>query len=150
MQPLSWYPDDKQVRASGSLKASARDLEGWLRLNLNAGEVGGKRIVSAKALAELHTPQMVMPLERDLAKLSGTTQESYGLGWRIFDCRGHRVLHHGGANDGFRAHIALGPKEKLGLVVLSNLEEMGLVRALGRMLLDELLGLEKKGHLRPV
>jgi CubicO group peptidase (beta-lactamase class C family) len=143
-QPAAWYADDRQVRASGSLKAGARDLAGWLRLHLNEGTVGGKRIVSAGALAEMHAPQVVVPLDRDLAKLSETTQQSYGLGWRILDYRGRRLLEHGGANDGFRAHIALVPAERLGLVVLANLEETGLVHALGNLLLDELLGLQKK------
>jgi CubicO group peptidase (beta-lactamase class C family) len=143
-QVIAWYADDRQVRASGSLKASARDLAGWLRLNLNQGTLGGKRIVSARSLAELHTPQIVMPVDADLAKLSGTTQQSYGLGWRILDYRGRRILEHGGSNDGFRAHIVLVPKEKLGLVVLGNLEETGMVHALGNRLLDELLRLEAK------
>jgi CubicO group peptidase (beta-lactamase class C family) len=144
-QALAWYADDKQVRASGSLKASARDLAGWLRLNLNEGMVDGKRIISAEALAEMHTPQVVVPIaDQGLAKLAGTTQQSYGLGWRILDYRGQRLLAHNGANDGLRARIALVPKKKLGLVVLANLEETGLVEALVNLLLDQLLGLEKK------
>jgi CubicO group peptidase (beta-lactamase class C family) len=143
-QSISWYADDKQVRASGSLKASARDLAGWLRLNLNEGLLGGKQILSAVSLAELHTPQVVVNGDPALAKLAETTQQSYGLGFRILDYRGRRLLEHGGANDGFRAHLALVPKEKLGLVVLGNLEETGMVHALGNLLLDELLGLEPR------
>ena len=143
-QPTDWYADDRQVRGAGSLKASARDLAGWLRLNLSGGKVGGKRIVSAESLAELHTPQIVVPIDPGLARLSGTTQQSYGLGWRILDYRGRRVLEHGGANDGFRAHIVLVPRDRLGLVVLANLEETGMVHALGNRLLDELLGLPAK------
>jgi hypothetical protein len=106
--------------------------------------VGVKRIVSAKALAELHTPQVVVPVDPELAKLAGTTQQSYGLGWRILDYRGRRIVEHGGANDGFRSRIVLVPKEKVGFVVLANLEETGLVLALGNYLLDELLRLEAK------
>lgn len=143
-QGIAWYDDDRQVRASGSLKASARDLAGWLRLHLNGGTLAGKRLVSATTLAEMHTPQVVAPIDAELAKMSGTTQQSYGLGWRILDYRGRGVLEHGGANDGFRAYITLVPREKLGLVVLANLEETGMVHGLAYRLLDHLLRLEEK------
>ena len=141
---IDWYPDDKQVRASGSIKTSARDLTRWLRLQLGDGVFENKRIVSADALEETHTPQMVAPLDRPLARMTETTVHSYGLGWHIIGYRGRRLLEHGGATDGFRARILLAPKEKLGLVLLTNVEETEVLLALGNVLLDHLLGLEAK------
>src|SRR5262249_3122775 len=118
--PIEWYPDDEQVRGSGSLKASARELAAWLRMNLSEGVVGDKRMVSAKRLREIHTPQVVVPMDADVAKMANTTQVSYGLGWRILDFRGKPVLEHGGSADGFRARICLLPRQKAGFVLLTN------------------------------
>jgi CubicO group peptidase (beta-lactamase class C family) len=142
-QPIDWYPDDRQIRASGSIKAGARDLSRWVRMQLAGGSLEGKRVVSAEALAETHAPQIVVPLDRTFARLAGTTQVSYGLGWRIFDYRGQRVLEHGGAVDGFRALVVLVPGKKVGLVVLANLEETAAVSATGYTLLDHVLGLPR-------
>ena len=55
-----------------------------------------------------------------------------GLGWHIADYRGHLVIEHGGAVDGFRARIMLLPKEKLGAVLLTNVEETVVLSATGR------------------
>ncbi|MHB1424999.1 MAG: serine hydrolase [Gemmataceae bacterium] len=140
---IPWYDDDKQIRASGSIEASARDLSQWLRFQLAHGKFDGKQVVSAAALAETHTPRIPVPLgaaERE----AGATQASYALGWHISEYRGHAVHEHGGAVAGFRARVILVPRQKLGLVLLTNLEDMEIVNAAGNSLLDHLLGLEKK------
>lgn len=144
-KPIAWYPDEKQVRASGSLKGSVRDLVPWMRLHLNLGQHDGRRIVSQQNLIETHMPQIVVPVNRDLAALTETTQESYGLGWHIRDYRGWRMDDHGGANEGFRARLVLVPKAKLGVALLTNAEEMDMVEAASYRLVDQQLGLKPKG-----
>jgi CubicO group peptidase (beta-lactamase class C family) len=137
--PIAWYPDDEQIRASGSIKASARDLSRWVRMQLGGGELEGKRIISREALAETHTPRIVMPRSVADAKLAESTMNSYGLGWRVTDYRGEKMLDHGGATDGFRARIILLPKAGVGIVLLANAEAMPLLSALGQVLMDRLL-----------
>jgi CubicO group peptidase (beta-lactamase class C family) len=143
-EPMEWYPDDKQIRASGSIKAGVRDLSQWVRMQLAGGTLDGKRVVSEEALAETHAPQVVVPLGRARARATGATQASYGLGWGITDYRGHHVLEHGGAVDGFRARIVLLPKDRAGVVLLTNLEEADALQAAGNAILDHVLGLPKK------
>lgn len=138
-----WYNDDKQIRASGSIKASAKDLGQWLRFQLNHGQLDGKQVVPAAALEETHTPRIPVPLSA-AERAAGATQASYALGWHISDYRGHAIHEHGGAVAGFRARVILVPRKKLGLALLTNLEDMGIVNATGNNLLDHLLGLEKK------
>jgi hypothetical protein len=46
--------------------------------------------------------------------------------------------------DGFRAHILVAPKDKVGVVVLVNLEDSQIADAVGYTLLDAALGLPKK------
>jgi CubicO group peptidase (beta-lactamase class C family) len=143
-QAIAWYNDDNQIRASGSIKTSARQLSKWLLLQLADGLWEGKRVVSSAALAETRRPQIVAPLAPELAQLAGTTQSSYGLGWHIRDHRGLELLEHGGATDGFRARILLVPRKGLGLVLLANGEEAAMMEAVGYTLLDRLLPLPEK------
>jgi CubicO group peptidase (beta-lactamase class C family) len=140
-EPMPWYDDDRQIRASGSIKAGVRDLSQWIRLQLAGGTVDGKRLVSAANMKEMHTPQMVIPLGPNDV---GATQSSYGLGWRISDYRGHQVIQHGGATEGFRSRILLLPRDRIGIVVLTNVEESGLVTATALHIADHMLGLSRK------
>ena len=47
---------------------------------------------------------------------------NYGLGWICRDVRGHRVIEHDGAWQGFTSHIARYVDDRLTVVVLANLE----------------------------
>jgi CubicO group peptidase (beta-lactamase class C family) len=142
--PIAWYPDDKQIRASGSIKTNIRDLSGWLRLQLNDGTLGDKRVISTQALAETRTPQIVLPLSRARAQFEGTTQVSYGLGWQIRDYRGHKVISHGGSTDGFRARVVFAPDDNFAFALLTNVSDTLFTMATANMLLDHLLDLKKR------
>jgi CubicO group peptidase (beta-lactamase class C family) len=140
-EATDWYDDDKQLRASGSIKTNVRDLSQWLRCQLGEPTTEGKRVVSAKILAELHKAQVVTPLDPLRARLGGSTQAAYGLGWHRIDHQGKLLLEHGGAVDGFRSTILLMPKERLGIVVLTNVATAEATTATALTLLDHLLGL---------
>ncbi|HEX5270075.1 MAG TPA: serine hydrolase [Gemmataceae bacterium] len=143
-QVISWYPQETPD-AAGSLNASARDLTGWLMFQLDEGRYKGNRLVSAEALRETHTPQIVLRadgINRDLNP--ETNLSSYGMAWRIQDYRGTLMLSHAGAIDGFRAEIILLPKERIGIALLCNLNQSRINLALGNTLADLFLGLPRK------
>jgi CubicO group peptidase (beta-lactamase class C family) len=141
---IRWYPMEEPDPA-GSLNASAADLAKWLRFQLGDGTFDGKRLVSAEGLGETHTPQIVQRLEgATRAYHPETNQMSYGMGWVIQDYRGRLLVSHAGAIDGFRAHITLVPKAKLGIVLLNNLDQTRMNLALSNSLVDLLLGLPGK------
>lgn len=102
---------------AGGINASVTDVAKWLILQM--GEPGvyqGKRLVSARQMAEIQRPQVARPS-------SGNpygSQLSYGLGWNILDYRGHRVLTHGGATDGFNTAAYMMPELNLGIIVVGN------------------------------
>jgi CubicO group peptidase (beta-lactamase class C family) len=144
IETIPWYPDDQQIRASGSIKSCVRDLVPYLRLQLAGGTCGATRVISSRSLAETHRPQIVTPIESAHAQLAGTTQASYGLGWHILDYRGQLLLEHGGSNDGSRARVMLFPRSKLGLALLTNIDEADVLQAVGNIMADHLLELPKK------
>ncbi len=100
---------------SGGVIASARDLSRYVRLFLNCGEVGGKRLLSIDALREAITPQ---------ARNSGGGLHEYfgfGLGWELALHDSLTLITHGGSNRvGARAYMAFSPELGVGLVILSN------------------------------
>jgi len=130
---------------AGSMHASARGLTQWLRLHLNDGKLGARRIVSAATIAEMHRRQMPIRLEGIERELhSETKQMHYGLGWVVYDYRGQTVVSHAGAIDGFRAHLTLLPERKIGIAILANLHHTRMNLALSNSLIDRLAGLPAK------
>jgi hypothetical protein len=129
---------------AGSIQSNARDMARWLLFHLADGCLGKRRLVSTTALGETHTPQMVVRMsELERETFPDTTQMSYGMGWVIQDHRGHLLLSHAGAIDGFRCHLTLVPAKNLGIAILSNLHQTRLNLALSDSLLDLLLDLPR-------
>ena len=137
----SWRNVDN-IGSAGCINAGVRDMSRWVRLQLSDGTFEGKRIVSKANLDETHTPQTVIRLEGVTAAMNPeTNQMNYGLGWTIQDYRGRFLVSHGGSLNGFRSQVALLPKEKYGMVILSNLGGTQMPEALRNTLTDYLLGL---------
>ncbi len=129
------------IAPAGAINSSAEDLANWVRLQLSGGTFEGKRLISERNLQEMQTPQMAMrPEDWGRNWNPETIQSSYGLGWMIHDYRGLHLVSHGGAIDGFRANITLVPREKLGVVVLTNLGSDNMPEALRWSILDALHG----------
>jgi len=144
LEVIPWYTMDKPEPA-GSVNSCAHDLCQWMQFQLADGSFAGKRLVSAKNLQETHTPQTIIRLEGNVRDMNpDTTQISYGMGWVIQDHRGQLLVSHAGAIDGFRAHITLIPKAKIGIVLLNNLDKTNMNLAISNSLIDLLLGLPKK------
>ena len=54
-------------------------------------------------------------------KLNNGEAYDYGFGWNLAKARGHRVVEHSGAWQGFVSHIVRYPDDRLTVVVLANL-----------------------------
>lgn len=143
LKSVPWRNIDN-VGPAGSINASARDLVRWVRFQLGGGAFEGRRLVSEANLTETHTPQTVIRLEgATRATNPHTNLMSYGLGWRLQDYHGRLLVSHAGRIDGFSALITLLPKEKLGIVFLSNRGNTQADAAVNNSIVDLLLGLPK-------
>lgn len=144
VQPIAWRNIDN-IAPAGAIDSSVEDMSRWLRFQLNDGVFEGKRLVSERNLHETHTPQMVMrPEDAGRSYNPDTHLTSYGLGWRIQDYHSLEIIEHGGAIDGFRANITMVPERKLGIVVLSNLNQENMPEALRWSIMDLALGFEPR------
>lgn len=127
---------------AGAINSSARDLANWMLFQLGDGTFEGKRILSAEALQETHTPQIVVATTpefraaRQLRYFAG-----YGLGWQVFDYRGRLLLWHTGGGDGQSVYVGLLPELRFGVTILTNLQGIGLFNvAVAARLFDHVLG----------
>lgn len=133
-------PTYYRVAPAAGVNASISDMAQWLIAH------GGHRpdVLPAPLLATLHSPVIGTPSEMRASASSWRSQRlhsaGYGLGWRVYDYGGHRLLFHGGAVQGYRASMALLPERDLGLVVLWN-SESALPSGLMPTILDRAIGL---------
>lgn len=136
VQAVAWRNIDN-IAPAGSINSNVEDMAQWVRLQLGGGVYQEKRLVSAAAIKEMHTPQTIIRLEGTQAILYPEAHFlSYGLGWFLSDYRGRKIVEHGGAIDGMRAEVAMIPEEKLGLVILTNLHGTILPQALMYKIVD--------------
>ncbi len=140
LRVIPWHNIDNMGPA-GSINSSASDMLKWVRLQLAQGKLGATSLVSAGALAETQTPQMVNQLSADFKQLNPFTHlQSYGMGWFLQDYRGRELRQHGGNIDGMSAIVAIMPEEKIGLVVLTNANGSPVPGIAMYRVLDALLG----------
>ncbi len=129
------------VAPAASLIASVSDLAKWLIVQLDSGRTRGGRLWSPSATREMWSAQTIIPIDgRDppLAALRANFA-AYGLGWRLRDYRGHKVVWHAGGLAGMTSRTTLVPDQRLGIVILTN-GESDLPDALTYELLDSFLG----------
>lgn len=124
---------------AGSINSTTSDMLNWLTVNLNEGKSGDIQVIAPDTLRLMQSPQMVSPEDRTFAEVR---HFAYGLGWRIGDYRGHRLVEHGGGIDGFLTELMFLPEDGIGLVVLTNSTTSVLGKVVAYRVLDELLELE--------
>jgi CubicO group peptidase (beta-lactamase class C family) len=125
------YRNIDNAGPAGSITSNVTDMVKWVRFQLDSGRVKGQPVVSAASIAESHTPQIVIRKEGPWAHVNPFNHfDSYGLGWFLHDFRGREVVEHGGNIDGMSAMVGLLPEERIGVVILTNLNQTVLVDAL--------------------
>jgi beta-lactamase class C len=136
--PVYPKPTYYRVAPAAGVNASISDMAKWL-----VAHTGHRpNVLPPSLLATLHTPLIDTPSEtrgsswrRERLNAAG-----YGLGWRVFDYAGHRMVFHGGAVQGYRGAIAMLPERDLGVVLLWN-SNSAAPSALLPTILDRAIGL---------
>ncbi|WP_407352611.1 serine hydrolase domain-containing protein [Luteimonas sp. R10] len=139
-------PTYYRVAPAAGVNASISDMAQWLIAH------AGHRpdVLPAPLLATLHAPVVGTPGELRSRSASWRSQRlnaaGYGLGWRIYDYSGHRLVFHGGAVQGYRGLMALMPERDLGVAILWN-SESSLPSGLLPTILDTAIGLPSQQWL---
>lgn len=106
------------VAPASGINASIFDMSMWVRANLGAFP----EVLSPDFLDRLHEPIIATPRGNYFNRWSGLEKAYYATGWRVFDYKGQRVIHHGGGVRGYRSEMAFLPEANIGIVLLFNAE----------------------------
>jgi CubicO group peptidase (beta-lactamase class C family) len=135
------YRNIDNAGPAGSINSNALDMAQWLRLQLGRGSYAGKRVISERMIDEMQTPHTVIPIDTGARRNNPYTHlQAYGLGWFLQDYRGRMVVQHGGNVDGMTALVGMMPEEKMGIVILTNMNGTGLPTTLMQRAFDLQLG----------
>jgi len=117
-KPLEVAEPYYRVPAAGGVNSSIKDLAIWMQAQM--GLAGG--VLSPDLLAIVQSPRAYTPGEMGRMRKfrERITKASYGLGWRIYDYAGHRVVAHRGGVSGYRSLIMFDPERRAGVVALWN------------------------------
>jgi beta-lactamase class C len=143
-KPIEVTDSYYRVPAAGGVNSSIKDLTIWMQAQM--GEE--PRILSPRVLAAVQSPRASTPGE--LGRMRKFRERirtaSYGLGWRIYDYAGHRVVGHRGGVRGYRSLIMFDPARKSGVVALWN-SSTSQPGGLEFEVMDMLYGLEARDWL---
>jgi CubicO group peptidase (beta-lactamase class C family) len=122
--------------STGGIYSTANDMTKWMLLQLAEGNYGGKQLIKASALAEMHSPQAIT--NRPLPPPEFTSA-AYGLGWFVESYRGEKLVEHGGGHGGVNSSLGLIPARELGVSVFVN-QNSDLAAYLMLSIVDRFLG----------
>ena len=114
--------------AAGNINSTIEELARWVRLQLGNGSFEGRRIVSPENLAYTRRPKVAI-----------NDKTSYALGWVVAQTPNGSIVWHNGGTTSFGAFIGMLVDKDVGVIVLSNEQNMGLPDAIGLWALDRLL-----------
>ena len=136
------------IGPAGALNSNVNDLVKWLQLLTKKG----KGLIQPETFKEIIKPQVVSH-----SLLNGRNglediilMETYGLGWYVISYKNHEAVFHGGHIEGFSTNVMFFPREKIGIVVLSNKNYSLIPYMISCQIADSLLGAAPTGWIEKV
>ncbi|HEY5723419.1 MAG TPA: serine hydrolase domain-containing protein [Allosphingosinicella sp.] len=114
-RPLEVAEAYYRVPAAGGVNSSIKDLAAWMQAQMGADP----QVLPAAALQAVQSPRVRTPNQQRKFR-ERIPVANYGLGWRIYDFAGHRVIGHHGGVRGYRSLILFDPLLRSGVVALWN------------------------------
>ncbi len=138
-----------RVPAAAGVNSSVKDLAKWMMAQMPPQSQKEEEKLSPEILTKMQTPHVVTPREQRFLrrKFSALENAHYGLGWRVYDYSGHKVIGHRGGVEGYRALVLFDPEQRSGIAMMWNSPH---TRPIGLQMefMDQLYGLPKRDWLR--
>jgi CubicO group peptidase (beta-lactamase class C family) len=100
----NWVSPSLNTTADGALYLTVYDMAKW------DAALYTEKLLKRSSLDQMWTP----------VKLNDGKTHPYGFGWALGEVRGHRIIEHGGAWQGFKSQISRYPDDKLTVVLFAN------------------------------
>ena len=107
------FTDAKGLTPAANISSNVEDLAKFISLQFCEGKAGGKQILKGSSLKEMQRVHWLQP----------SWTSGWGLGFSIRKYGSRTLVGHGGWVAGNRTQIYFCPKEKIGVVVMSNSED---------------------------
>jgi CubicO group peptidase (beta-lactamase class C family) len=133
-------PNRCAIGPAGEINSNVTDMSKYLLFHMNHGKVAGKQLLSENNSVQMQDAQMVI---QGAPAYKENGESSYGMGFFLSTYRGHKTVEHGGNIDGFSANLAFMPADKIGVVVLTNLDGNPVPGIVTMNVFDRLLGLDQ-------
>lgn len=143
MSLIPFQPIDN-LAPCGSIASSVKDLSHWIIAQLDSGKFGGEKILNFEVILRTREPQTIVRQAKH--PFNNSHFQLYGLGWALEDYEGIEIISHTGGVNGFVTSVTLVPKEKLGIVVLTNNDQNAFYQALKWEIIDSYLGLPYRNY----
>jgi len=127
-----------EMAPAGSINSNIEDMTRYLLFHLNQGKAGDRQLLSANNAQQMQSPQMVIPGALRYPELG---HSAYGMAFVVSSYRGHKLVQHGGAIDGFIALLSFLPQDNVGVVVLTNSTARPPTSIITYQVFDRLLGM---------
>ena len=135
------YRNIDAMAPAGSINSSVEEMLHYIQLHIDSGRYDGRVILSKENTVLMQTPQMLVGGQEIWPDELGMA--AYGLGLSVTSYRGRKLVQHGGGIDGFISQMSWMPKERTGVMVLTNMSGNNPVpNIVTRNVFDRLLGLE--------
>lgn len=100
----NWVSPTLNTTADGALYLTVYDVAKW------DAALYTEKLLKRSSLEQMWTP----------VKLNDGKTHPYGFGWALGQVRGHRIIEHGGAWQGFKSQISRYIDDKLTVVIFAN------------------------------
>lgn len=138
-------PTYYRIPAAAGVNSSVVDLAKWMTAQMQ----GTPDALPKTVRDTLQTPRVDTPREARFMrhKFHALQNSKYGLGWRIYDYNGHKVVGHRGGVEGYRALVLFDPEIKTGVALMwnsSHSEPIGLQLEI----MDQIYGQPRRDWMR--
>jgi len=96
---------------AGSIFSNIKDLSRFVIAFLNEGRLDGQQVFTPALIAQMSSPHIAVPGEKD---------SYYAYGLTTFKYRGVQFVAHGGFSRGYGSMIQMAPARKFAVIVLTN------------------------------
>ena len=106
---IAHYPYNRAHTPSSNLHSNVEDMTRWMLVNINHGELDGKRILKSSTYDLMWKPVATVG-----------NRGSVGISWFLSDFKGEPCVSHGGGDDGFLTYLIFSPTKRAGVVMMVN------------------------------